>query len=634
MKKFFLFFAVQFFLYFFAYGNGKEDPSKPNSYHINKIKTEISISTNDSLTAYKYILLAKLYRKEQKLDSSLFYAEKSLAIAKRNNILSLQGKAFLAFGTAYVSKMDYDKAIEYYKIAIGFLEKSNDTLGKISLLNNMGTICFQQNKLIEALGYYHQSLDLSRITNNGINYVSTSFNIGLIYFQLEMFDKSLKQHKEIIKYIEDNNIQSKHIEAPCYHTIAAIYQQKKEFDEAISYYNKSLQIAIENEDIISQISVYISLGDISLDRDIQYSDSLYLKALQQAESLDNEIAEISTIYLGLAMANYKKGEYQKSLKQATKSLNYAQKYKQTELERDAYGILKDIYLVSKDFEKAYWYLNKFYLLRDSLSNKDLALQIDKLETKYQSQQKENKILVLSNENIKKEAQLTQAKFTTYSIFGVLLLIVGLGYLFWLKQKQKQKFALMESTVAASEDEKNRIGKELHDDIAGSILKIVYETEKDQVELSNNLLETYNKVRNISHQLDGTPIHGEIFFDRLLEIIPENKEGQIFNVKLSPNHMELREPIGTHVYRIVQELITNNLKHAKASKTEIGIILESDVLSVMYKDNGVGTTNFTKGNGYHNMENRVELMKASIEVGTKPAEGFEVVIRIPYKKLVI
>jgi signal transduction histidine kinase len=190
--------------------------------------------------------------------------------------------------------------------------------------------------------------------------------------------------------------------------------------------------------------------------------------------------------------------------------------------------------------------------------------------------------------------------------------------------------LLEVNIKATEEEKKRIGKELHDGIAGSIIKLIHEVEEDEGSgLSQKLLKTYNEVRDLSHQLNNTPMHGELLFDSLFEVIPENKRNQIFTLNINPKYLTLIEPYSTHVLRIIQELITNNLKYSQASKTLIDIQFKDDLLKIKYIDNGIGAPNIKKGSGLKNIENRVAIVKGKTLIQSQE-KGFEVKIEIPYK----
>ena len=155
-------------------------------------------------------------------------------------------------------------------------------------------------------------------------------------------------------------------------------------------------------------------------------------------------------------------------------------------------------------------------------------------------------------------------------------------------------------------------------------------EDKDIGLSDKLLVTYNEIRDLSHQLNNTPTHDEVLFERLIDIIPENKDNKTYTLKINPPNLKIKEPYGTHIYRIIQELIANNLKHAKAADTEINIDYHDNILKIQYSDNGLGVNNFKKNNGFKNMEYRITLMKGKLSIDLTREKGFSLEITIPYK----
>ena len=116
---------------------------------------------------------------------------------------------------------------------------------------------------------------------------------------------------------------------------------------------------------------------------------------------------------------------------------------------------------------------------------------------------------------------------------------------------------------------------------------------------------------------------------MLDVFPESSETKVYQHKVSPISLSLKEPYSTHIYRIIQELLTNNIKHSKATNTIVNITLENANLELKYTDNGVGNKNISKGNGLKNITDRVLLMNGNLDINTEAEKGFSVVLKIPY-----
>ncbi len=312
-------------------------------------------------------------------------------------------------------------------------------------------------------------------------------------------------------------------------------------------------------------------------------------------------------------------------------MSQAREQKQTEFERDAHKVLSKIYSGANNYKKAYIHQADFKQLSDSLINIESVALVKDIETKYETQQKENKILKLENEGQQKEIELQKSNFKTNLSLIVLALVLVIGGIWIQKRKKQQQLNLLQTSIKSTEEEKIRIGMELHDGVASNLVKLAHDTETKNVELSHKLLDTYNEIRELSHKLNNTAVKGELFFDRLFDLMPENKENKVFNLKVSPISLSIKEPFSTHIFRITQELLANNLKYSNASKTDLIIDLNKNNLSLKYKDNGVGVESIIKGNGTKNIENRVTLMNGDLKINSKKDENYTVLINIPYNQ---
>jgi len=198
---------------------------------------------------------------------------------------------------------------------------------------------------------------------------------------------------------------------------------------------------------------------------------------------------------------------------------------------------------------------------------------------------------------------------------------------------------------AEENERKRIAEELHDDIGAllsttklylSHIPIREEDGNVQNKVKDLLDKAIQTVRNLSHRLSP------ISLDRFgLESVLESLFSEISNsgvmtvdyvIKL-PQRLTLNQEL--QLYRISQELLNNAIKYSKASKITFSLVLENNVLSYEYKDNGVGfqmdnIQSFNskgKGIGIHNVSNRVKLIKGDLIFESKLGEGVTVKIVI-------
>jgi two-component system, NarL family, sensor kinase len=215
----------------------------------------------------------------------------------------------------------------------------------------------------------------------------------------------------------------------------------------------------------------------------------------------------------------------------------------------------------------------------------------------------------------------------------------------LHNKELQhKEDLLISNIQSVEEERRRIAKDIHDEIGGIFstlalavnqLKTDAVENKEVVHHSRDLINTGLKsVRRIAHAV--MPDELELFG---LHSTVENYTTTIH--KSTGIEIEYTNTLDAHtlkpvtelaLYRILQELLGNTLKHAKATKISIHFTVEQEQLMVTYKDNGVGfaysLNDVRSGMGMKNLEARMLVMHGKINFTSAPQQGFTCKMIIP------
>lgn len=545
--------------------------------------------TNFKSLAMIYELLSVSKYHSQEYDSAIFFTNRQIPCIERLQDSVLLFRALNRLAVIYEIKSEFEKSVAYYIEADKIAQKLGNFKFLIALKTNLGGLYQKMGRNLEAKG---QFLKAKYMTDTSVSVLSIHqiiipLNLGSVYSELNMLDSAIYYSKKsLVIALKENHLEYISLN---YSNLANFFYINNQSDSAIFYETKAYEIRKQNNDVIGQCN---SLIDLIL----AYKE---ISDFQTASNYENELDKL-ILYT--------------DDKELIQRANYF-----TALLNEDKG----------NFRKAYKKLLRAYELNDTLLNESKQNQIIELETKYQTQQKENEILRLNNENLAKNTALTQARFVNLVVIGIFVLFGIIGLYVWQRKKQQLQVAMLENSIQATELEKRRIGKELHDGIAGTLIKLVKDVEHKDLKLSDQLLGTYNEVRKLSHQLDNSPLLGEVFLDRLMDIVPQDSENQHFTFKITPLSLVLTEPVGTYLYRIIQELIANNLKHAKATRTKLFISWEKGNLHLNYEDNGVGICELKKGNGFKNIENRIELLKGHFHWFSNNSNGLQIEIHIPY-----
>lgn len=232
--------------------------------------------------------------------------------------------------------------------------------------------------------------------------------------------------------------------------------------------------------------------------------------------------------------------------------------------------------------------------------------------------------VIQNENINVYAILLIMSIV--EIFTFLILVARENYKIYkertsLVQAQKlHQRNLLLATVESQEKERNLVGRELHDMIGANLAVVKQQITKENQYLRSLLQHTVDTVRNLSHglitpQLKNKDLQFEI---KELCILSSNK-----NIKfISQFHgWEFYNPSGEvtlHIFRIVQELIQNAIKHSEASTVSFQFFCSEDGIKIQYEDDGIGfeLKAAEKGIGLLNIQNRIKLLNGELKIDDK------------------
>jgi len=340
--------------------------------------------------------------------------------------------------------------------------------------------------------------------------------------------------------------------------------------------------------------------------------------------------------------------------------------------RMLYKTTTAIYEQKKDFKNAYIYSKKYSELNDSILNKDRIESQNKFAVYYKVDEKEedNKKLELDVESV--EEKNKQQRNAMYILTAGLVMLLALLYYIinFYRQKiraeeiingQKQeisgqkireledniKISGMQSMLEGQEIERERISKDLHDSLGGllSTIKLQFDSVQSKMDdvgdlreykSANKMLDTaVNEVRSISQNLQPGALTE-------LGLIPALKD--LFNrfddetyPEIDFQHYSIPEKIPTmislSIYRVIQELLHNTIKHAKAKEILIQINTEDDELVIQFEDDGVGydPENLTrKGMGLENIRSRINYLKGQLSTESSDGNGTSTLIHVRYK----
>jgi signal transduction histidine kinase len=293
-------------------------------------------------------------------------------------------------------------------------------------------------------------------------------------------------------------------------------------------------------------------------------------------------------------------------------------------------------------------------IKDSVLDKDKASIIYEMESRFQAEQKGRHIAQLQNEALSKDLEIQQSRFIMWSILAGAA-VLGMAIAWFYKQQhfrirgerareredlQRQRFS---AVIEAEENERSRVAKDLHDGLGQLIstaklgLTAVSLPSHDvQSQLLTNSIQVLDRatqeVRSIAHNLMPAALSELGLRAALEDMTVKINEAKFMSVKLTMAGLDERLPgtVEVAVYRVVQEVINNMLKHSRADRIMISLQRTGNALSLSIADNGVGfekeMITRSKGLGWKSIFSRIAMLNGNIEVDTRPGAGTSVSIQ--------
>jgi len=562
-----------------------------------KFAEKLSYSkTSDSVKTLIYIAKLKYYLNQNKYDSVFYFADKALIHRKTIESLKLIN-LYSDVGLANYYKSEYKKALESHFKALKICDSVNNEERKPRVFNNIGITYIKLKDWDKAEIYMNKSLILCKQFNIKRGIVYTLGNLGIIYKNQDKYEKAILIYLESNKVSESLNDKVSIIRN--YINIGSLYVSKNEYNNALNVYNKALIMAKKKDEkqleanLLHNIAdVYASQGKFSLAKDY------YNKSLQTSKEKG---------YIGLVIGTH---------------LALADLY-------ESQGNFKQAILERKTHEK----------LKDSILSKEHLSDISELEIKYETEKKDKELVAkqLSIENQKNQLQKksTQNNYMLGTVIFLALTAILLVFLFKQRHKRKNQEILtlkrevqiktLESLIEGEEKERFRIAKELHDGVNGGLSAIKYKLSS-LLEMNNKVIkeaiimidDSCKQVRAISHNLVPPSLEKfnlveatEVYCGNLNDINPDVE----FTFQHLGDALDISKKAEVNIFRIIQELITNSIKHADASVINVQISCHNNTIQVSIEDDGKGFDKDavkSEGIGLSNVQSRMDYLKASVD----------------------
>ena len=555
----------------------------------------------------------------------------------------------------YVNIAEYAKSISYADSAFEILQNDTSTKAMHSkgcLFNNRGLSLSEIGDNTKALDDYAAAVKIFEKLNDPI-ILSSYSNFAEVYAELNLEAKCLEYANLAIKkavQLNDENILC--VTLLNYSTsLLMLYKTPEQAEEIL---NKTRPMVEKLENSYYTQLFTLNTGTLAeLKYDYPHALTMYKSALLLTRQNNDPFQEC--IVTNKLTDCFNKMLDNKSEKEMLDSLlltssAYGFKY----FKNEAYKKLAAWYRRSGQFKLSDQFMQQFVLLNDTIASEKTVTEITSLEGKYRLEQKDAEIDQLKKVSILQALSIKQKKWLNYFLSGSAIVLSFLVLLIYSNYKQKQKLqqqqinelvlekklSTAEAIIKGEEKERTRIAKDLHDGLSGMLSGVKYSLQNMQgnliitpdnqqyFERSMDMLD--NSIREMRRVAQNMMPEALVQFgldvalkDLALEI---NRTGiiKVIYESMGLALVKVEPTIAITIYRIIQELVNNVIKHSTAQQVFVQLLMEEKKLIVNVDDNGTGfdksTLQSNPGMGWKNIVTRVEYLKGKLDVKTEPGKG--------------
>lgn len=596
-----------------------------SEYYGAKMMKIAKASKLDQLNADALSAMSLIKQNQSKLDEALQYNQESYKLNLKAKDSKKIASNLYRFANIYNFKGNFVEATKYYLQCFDMAEKEKMFSMQQKVFRKLSIICISQNKFKEALNYGIKATTMAKNHNGDeTDKAENFFNLGTCYKYLKQTDSAEVNFKRAYQFFEKTNYQFKMADVLC--EMAALYDRTDLI--------KSINISLKAQKIFDSINPE---SITSINNMGNLGEGLFKLAKN-----DSLIPQINTNEIPK-----NKGKIlEKAENYLKKAIEYSKKHNITQAILFYSGLMSEIQAYKGDYKNAYNNLQFKFKYNDSLFSQESKNAIAKLESEKE----------LLNLNAINKQKTTNNKILIGLFLG-LSLLTFLGYRNFRNRQKIQEFKITElekdkqlravdAMLKGQEDERNRIAKDLHDGLGGMLsgVKISFNNMKENLIMSSEnvvsfeqsigqLDSTIAELRKIAHNLMPEALVKFGLSEAINDFCISQTQATHIHIAFENlgETRKLDNTANTYIYRIVQELINNALKHGKPMDILVQMTTTPSKILLTVEDNGTGIDDIklaaSKGIGIANIKHRVSYFKGNLSFENNEPKGTVVNIEL-------
>lgn len=586
---------------------------------------------------------------------AVMYYSQAIQISKQLNNKRAIAKSFIYYGSAMNIAQKNDSGFYYNQQALQIAKEIKDTLYIGICLINAATSLQRTGNEEEALEYLLEGQKLLENTKDFKlkNYQTQVYSaLQTFYTTREEHDKAIEFGKKVLSLADELGDNSSKCVGLL--NLSVSLREKKQIAEAKKYTAQAKELATAMNDTRFVAAAILCEASL-LEKEGAYGSILPLvekSLLLSKESGAFDMELISLIGVGTCWLQFK--DFAKAEQFSKLALEMSRTQQNKKEEANVLRLLSRIEYAKGNVNEGAAYERTAAEITTQYTNEVISFRSANLEKKYETEKKNNEILQLNKDKKLKS-------LWNYVLSGSFITLLILSVLSYRAYQQKQKLQQQqiaelekekqllaaEAVLKGQEEERTRLAKDLHDGLGGMLsgIKHSFNTMKGNLiltpenaqafERSMNMLDSSIKeLRMVAHNLMPESLL-KFGLDTALKDFCESITGggalKIAYHGFGVEGLRLESNTEITLYRVIQELVNNSIKHAQATEAIVQIEKQGSLLTITAEDNGKGfdvsILETAKGMGWANIINRVEYLKGKLNIHSEPGRGTGVTIEL-------
>ncbi|MBP6022407.1 tetratricopeptide repeat-containing sensor histidine kinase [Ferruginibacter sp.] len=606
------------------------------------LKTEIP----DSVRAIALVNGGRYYEVVDTAKSKQFYQE-AIEYATQKKLDYPLGAALHNSMYSDFAKGKKEEHLGDMNKAIFFLSRAKNPKAKLTLamvMNDKASVFYRWGMYDSAATWYLKGIEVLEKEKNYEWSVSLYSNLSSVYEILKLKDK---QKEYILKSLKAAKITGRDYNLfGAYAMVSQFYAGASDYKVALLYSDSARTYFANNMDV-TRVQLHYLTRAQAFDGLSKYDSSIFYfsKVYNITKENNNKWGMTEPLFM-MGNAYMKLGKQKEAEEFLLKGVKLADENGFTVFQKSGYNLLTDFYEETGNYQKALESHKKYYAANDSIQSDDTKKIVLDIEKKYETEKKEQQLTLQA-------ASINKKNIINYILGGsvaALLLISFLSYRTYTQKRklQQQQIADLEkeklllatqSILKGQEDERSRLAQDLHDGLGGLLsgVKLQLGAMKGNLILSeehgrtfNNALgkldESISEMRRVAHNMMPEALMKLGLQQALQDYCDGLSESQSFKINGEFYGLEKRmeSSVEIVVYRIVQELLNNAVKHSGAAIILVQVMKHDNNLTITVEDNGKGFNReevlLMKGTGLNNIQSRVDYLKGQLDIKSTPGNG--------------